>query len=284
MFTRLRPALILPLLCAAPALSAAAVVIPVELEDGNNLATVRVNGVKLRTVIDTGGWHAIGIVPDALAKLHVQFTGKTTELADSAGGRYEGREFRIASMQLGGVTFHDVLGFERRAAGGADLEAPEFDAVIGSDFLEHYTVVVDYPHKRFELHPATSAHAVCGAATATMLPSEDGIMFSTIRTDSGVMNLGWDTGATYSVLQKTVATLRGLPLKDDFYATRRFALDHFDAGGMDLISVDMAGVPDLDGLIGFNFFEHHRVCFDYVGHTVSVRGAVSAAAAVGGQG
>jgi Aspartyl protease len=272
MVTRRAPALILLLLlCAAPVFSSAAVVIPVELEDGNNFATVRINGVKLRTVIDTGGWHAIGIVPDALAKLHVQFTGKTTELADSAGSRYQGREFRIASMQLGGVTFHDVLGFERRAADGADPEAPEFDAVIGSDFLEHYTVVVDYPHKRFELYPTISAQAVCGPATAPMLPSEDGIMFSTIRTDSGVMNLGWDTGATFSVLQKTVATLRGLPLKDDFYATRRFALDHFDAGGMELVSIDMAGVPDLDGLIGYNFFEHHRVCFDYAGHTVSVR-------------
>ena len=272
MLTRLPPALLLLLPCTAPAPSEAAVVIPVALEDGNNFATVRINGVKLRTVIDTGGWHAIGIVPDALAKLHVEFTGKTTALADSAGSKYEAREFRIASMQLGGVTFHDVLGFERRATSGAGgLEAPEFDAVIGSDFLEHYTVVVDYPHKRFELHPSGSAQAVCGAATATMLPSEDGIMFSTIHTDSGVMNLGWDTGATYSVLQKTVADLRGLPLKDDFYSTRRFALDHFDAGGMELVSVDMAGVPDLDGLIGYNFFEHHRVCFDYAGHTVSVR-------------
>jgi Aspartyl protease len=266
-------ALTLLLLCAVPALCAAAVVIPVELEDGNNFTTVRINGVKLKTVIDTGGWHAIGITPEAVARLHVHFTGTTTALADSAGGRYEGREFRIPSMQLGGVTFHDVLGFERRSAGAGDLDAAEFDAVIGSDFLEHYTVVVDYPRKRFELYPVASAHAVCGPVTATILPSEDGIMFSTIRTDSGVMNLGWDTGATYSVLQKAVATLRGLPLKDDFYSTRRFALEHFDAGGMDLVSVDMAGVPDLDGLIGFNFFEHHRVCFDYAGHAVSVRQA-----------
>jgi len=271
MSRRLLPALTLLLLCAAPSLCAAAIVIPVDLEDGNNFATVRINGVKLKTVIDTGGWHAIGITPAAVARLHVQFTGTTAALADSAGGRYEGREFRIPSMQLGGVTFHDVLGYERRPAGAGDIDAAEFDAVIGSDFLEHYTVVVDYPHKRFELFPASSAHAVCGPATATMLPSEDGIMFSTIRTDSGAMNLGWDTGATYSVLQKAVATLRGLPLRDDFYSTRRFALERFDAGGMDLVSVDMAGVPDLDGLIGFNFFEHRRVCFDYAGRTVSVR-------------
>jgi hypothetical protein len=65
--------------------------------------------------------------------------------------------------------------------------------------------------------------------------------------------------------------LRGLPLKDDFYATRRFALEHFEAGDMDLVSSEVFGIPDLDGLIGFNFFEHRRVCFDYARHTVSVR-------------
>jgi hypothetical protein len=48
-------------------------------------------------------------------------------------------------------------------------------------------------------------------------------------------------------------------------------IERFDAGAMDMVSIDMGGVPDLDGLIGFNFFEHHRVCLDYVHQTVSVR-------------
>jgi hypothetical protein len=32
-----------------------------------------------------------------------------------------------------------------------------------------------------------------------------------------------------------------------------------------------SGIPDVDGLVGFNFFEKHRVCFDYQRRTVSVR-------------
>ena len=54
-------------------------------------------------------------------------------------------------------------------------------------------------------------------------------------------------------------------------ATRRFVLEHFDAGDMELVAMDLTGVPDLDGLIGFNFFQNHRVCFDYARGTVSVR-------------
>jgi hypothetical protein len=39
---------------------------------------------------------------------------------------------------------------------------------------------------------------------------------------------------------------------------------------MQLVAIDLPGLPDLDGLIGYNFFEKHRVCFDYARRTVSV--------------
>ena len=38
-----------------------------------------------------------------------------------------------------------------------------------------------------------------------------------------------------------------------------------------MVEIDVPGIPDLDGLIGFDFFERYRVCFDYAHHTVSVR-------------
>ena len=270
---RFRIALALLLACAAPGLAAAqTIIIPLELEDGNAIATSSIGGVKLRTVIDTGGWRTIGITSTALAKLHVRFTGQTTERLAESGERIAGRDFRIPALELGGASFANLAGFEiREAAGGGLGASPEFDAVVGRDFLARYAVVIDYPRHWLELHPPAHARAVCGPPTTVMLPSQDGIMFSTVRTDAGVMNLGWDTGATYSVVQNAVANLRGLPLKDDFYFTRRFVLEHFDAGAMDMVSIDMGGVPDLDGLIGFNFFEHHRVCLDYVHQTVSVR-------------
>jgi hypothetical protein len=85
------------------------------------------------------------------------------------------------------------------------------------------------------------------------------------------MNLGWDTGANYSFVQESLAKARQLKINDVFYSTQRFALGQFDAGAMRLVAIDLAGLAPLDGLIGYNFFEKHRVCFDYVRHTVSVR-------------
>jgi Aspartyl protease len=250
-----------------------AIVIPVELKGGNNFTTVRIGDVDLKTIIDTGGWLDIAIAPEIVAKLHVRFTGTVTEATNGGGSTSQGlREFRIPAMQLGGVTFRNILGHERPQAANGDIDRrPPFDATLGRGFLERYTVVVDYPHQRFKLYPALRARKVCGAATAAILPTQDGFMFSSIQTDNGPMNLGWDTGANYSFVQESLAKARQLKITDVFYSTHRFALGQFDAGAMRLVAIDLSGLPTLDGLIGYNFFEKHRVCFDYVRRTVSVR-------------
>jgi hypothetical protein len=250
-----------------------AVVIPIEFKDGINFTTVRIGDVDLKTIIDTGGWLNMAIAPEIVAKLHVRFTGTVTEATNGGGNTSQGlREFLIPSMQLGGVTFRNILGHERPQAAKGDIDRrPPFDATLGRGFLERYTVVVDYPHQRFELYPASRARKVCRAATAAILPTQDGFMFSSIQTDNGPMNLGWDTGANYSFVQESLRKARQLKINDVFYPTERFALGQFDAGAMRLVAVDLPSLATLDGLIGYNFFEKHRVCFDNVRHTVSVR-------------
>lgn len=250
-----------------------AVVIPIQFKDGINFTTVRIDGVDLKTIIDTGGWLNIAIAPEIAARLNVRFTGTVTESNSAGGNAFKGlREFLIPAMQLGGVTFRNVLGHERPQGSKGDIDhRPPFDATLGRGFLERYTVVVDYPHQRFELYPAARARKLCGAATAAILPTEDGFMFSSIQTDDGPMNLGWDTGVNYSFVQKYLAKARQLKINDVFYSTQRFALGQFDAGAMRLVAMDLSGLPTLDGLLGYNFFEKHRVCIDYVRHSVSVR-------------
>jgi hypothetical protein len=265
--------LFLSLLCASAARGASEItVVPVELKGGNNFATIWIGGVALRTVIDTGGYRTIGISPDALAKIQVRFTGTTTERTDGSGIRFTGRDFLIPELRLGNGVFHNVQGFERHQAASGNFGGPPlFDALIGRDFLQRYALVVDYPQGRFELHPASSGRSVCGPPATSITPNTDGFMFSVVETDTGPLKLGWDTGATISVIQRSLATGRGLKLdQDGFYATRRFSPGPRDTGPIEMVALNLAGVPDVDGLIGFNFFEKHRVCFDYARRTVSV--------------
>lgn len=265
---RLRPVLALLLLYCG--VCAAQTVVPLELEDGNYLTKLRIGNSRLRAVLDTSGRYGIAITPEALAKLKVRFSGDTPTRTGMGGETFRGRDFVIPSVEIGGTIFLNVDGFERRHEESGAFGSGAYDAVIGGAFLEHQTVVIDYPGRRFELYPPGRTPPGC-EATAPMLPTQNNIEFTTVKTDNGVMNLGWSSGSTYSVVQKTVVGLRGLKLKDGFYSTRRFSLEHFDAGPVDMVEIDVPGIPDLDGLIGFDFFERYRVCFDYTHHTVSVR-------------
>ena len=84
------------------------------------------------------------------------------------------------------------------------------------------------------------------------------------------MKLAWDTGATYSIVQKEVVDARGLDSGDERLTTR-LSLGAHSLGAHRMVVMDLPGVPDLDGLLGDNFFEHHRVCLDYGRREVRVR-------------
>jgi hypothetical protein len=42
-------------------------------------------------------------------------------------------------------------------------------------------------------------------------------------------------------------------------------------GPQRMVALELPGVPDIEGVIGSNFFASHRVCFDYARGTVSVQ-------------
>ena len=137
--------------------------------------------------------------------------------------------------------------------------------------MQRYTVIVDYPKHRIELHPAEPDPAHCGRPIAPIAASPSGLIYSIVRTDAGPMRLAWDTGSTYSLIQKAVVDARGLRLHDERYATERMALGRYNFGPHKMVALDLPGASDVDGVIGANFFARHRVCFDYSTWAVSIR-------------
>ena len=134
---------------------------------------------------------------------------------------------------------------------------------------------------RFVLAATIWIPAVASAHDVTLIPiriqdgnnvaSASGLMYSILITDGGPMKLAWDTGATYSLVQKAVIETRGLALQDGRYATDTLALGSRDFGPHRMVALDLAGAPHVDGVIGANFFARHRVCFDYGRRAVGVR-------------
>jgi len=254
----------------APAAHAADVtVVPIDIREDGHIAHVRVSGVTLRALIDTSGYRSVGITPAALAKLRVRYRETFAERIDGAGNRFRGREFEIPELRLGNSVFRDVPGFERLESDDRVFGSAPFDVAIGRDFLSRFTVIVDYPHRRIMLHEPTSKGAQCRGPAAALAPSSSGVMYSVMDTDAGPMRLAWDTGAIYSVVQQHYSGGRELLLQGERFVTH-LALGAQAFGPHRMVVLDLPGAPDIDGLLGANFFSRHRVCLDYPRRLVTV--------------
>lgn len=249
------------------------VTIPVEIVEGNNIVTVEAGGTTLRTHIDTGGFKTFGVTTDALSRMSVQFLPETIERPDGSGTKFRGRTFLIPELKIGGQVFRNVRGYERKqATSGVFGGTPPFDAIIGREFLAPYTVVVDYPQRRIELHPRDAGERVCGRATVPFKTSADGLWLSKVATDHGTLEMIWDTGSRgASFIQERLVTEHSLPIKDDAYPTQRFRIGSRDLGPAELVPIALTGWPAIDGTIGINVFATHRVCFDGKRSIVSIR-------------
>jgi hypothetical protein len=266
--------LLIVLAFSSPALGIDSLItIPVEIVDGNNIATVEAGGTTLRAHIDTGGYKTIGVSTEALSRMSVRFLPETITRTDGSGAKFSGRTFVIPELKIGGRLFRDVPGFERLQALTGDFGDPAaFEAVLGRDFLSQFTVVVDYPRRKFELHPPDAGKRICGSPTAQLATTPEGFWASTVETDHGNFKMVWDTGARgASFIQARLVAERRLPIKDDAYVSQRFRIGSRDLGPIELVPIALTGFPAVDGLLGVSIFGSHRVCFDGNGSGVSIQ-------------
>jgi predicted aspartyl protease len=243
-------------------------VIPIEIIQGNAIASARVGTDPIDLVIDTGGFGGVAIAPEELDRLKVDFTGTSIERTDAAGQSFVSREFVIPELSLGGNQFSSVRGFERTNS-ASGFAGGEPISVLGRGFLHGFTVVVDYPNGRIELYDAAVGSRVCGPKLSDMTRNEDGHLVLHIQTDGGEMVALMDTGATYSFVQSKLVLSRNLHTVDDMYLTDTLQIGARDFGPLEMVVLPVDGASDIDAFVGANFFSEHKVCFDYINMTVS---------------
>ena len=244
-------------------------VIHVEIVDGNPITSARIGDERIDVVVDTGGLGGMAISPADLERLTVTFTGKTIERTDAAGDTFESRVFIVPELFLGGHRFEEVEGFERIGSSGGFAGGPPMN-VLGRALLHDFTVVVDYPNGEIRLYSPDQSRSVCGPSTSKLVEKDDNILALPFETDGGQMLALMDTGATYSFVQKEVVASRNLSTVDDFYRTSAFRVGGRDFGPLEMVVFPINGAPQIDALVGANFFSRHAVCFDYPGRKVSI--------------
>ncbi len=261
---RMRFLALFPILLSSNCLGA--VVIPIVVEDGNPIASARINGVLVKLVIDTGGGF-VALKPETAGKVGAIHTGSTRSSVDAHGKAIAQAVLTLNTLELGGSEFSHVEATEYSG------EVPR-DGSVGREFLNRFLAIYDYPSRKitlFKPDERVASDKECRGATVRAIPHPEGVIVSMAATDARVMKVMWDTGATHSFVKKAFVEQHKLAVQPPFYTSRRFSLGQADFGPLQLVVLDFSEPVDVDGYIGYSFFARHVVCIDPARQLIRVR-------------
>lgn len=253
-------------------LAAAAIVLPLTFDDGNVYVAARIDDVPLRLIVDTGGKGSLQLTAAAISKVRLEMKPAVVTRIDAVGNEYRGRAFEVAELRIDDTAFHEVLGFVRGEAAGGLTGALPADGLIGMEFLRPYVARFDYRSNSLTLYREHQRGEAAGACEGRQVPVKNHPLrfwYSDATTDHGRFRMVWDSGATYSFVSTDVVASMKLPVADGLYETGKLILGATDYGPVDFVTVDLH-VPEVDMLLGYNFFERHAICFDGPRSTVTV--------------
>ena len=235
--------------------------VPLLLADNLPYVEVDVGGRPITMRFDSGAWGSgVGLTTADVERTQVTFTG-TTRWKNVLGNVLSARKFVIPEVRLGALVLHDVPGEEMVFA--PDYAPPKKDGQLGFAFLRNYTVVVDFPGRRLKLYDAAEPPLPpeCGTHVAPLEIGAAGLQ-SVVRTNKGTIRVAWDTAAQVSMLTpETLSVPDSRYVEGEPHELSEFTIGNVKLGPLTVRSVKVQ-VPGAQGLLGFDFFSEHVVCFD----------------------
>jgi predicted aspartyl protease len=246
-----------------------AVVVPIQIERGNPVASARINGVEGRLVMDSAGG-SVTLKSETIRKVGGKRMDETRATTDAMGTNSARAIVRLDSFDFGPVK---LGGIDADEASAYVAQSPA-DGIVGRSILNKFAVVYDYSGGKITLiSPEANAEldAECTGNRIDLVAASEETAVSVARIDQREIRVLWDTGATYSFIKKSVADTEKLPVVAPFYKSQRFALGEHEFGPMQFVVIDAQAPLDVDGFVGSNFFMGHIVCIDPSHRTVRVR-------------
>ena len=267
--------------CLGPALAVASdvparrtpepIVIPIEMRDNFPILTARVNGLKIPLKFDLGDGDPLVLQQGTLDQLGAKATGETAKMR-GVDGVFEAPLYEVPQIQIGTVTFVDVVARADVRAGNYQPGEQGEQGFLGTGLLKEYVIALDYRGRKMTLIPPLNYRQVseyCSGIAVPFLPEWDGAPVTEAVTDWGRAVVWWDTGAPVSALRETFKVDPDPKSKVATLTTKRFVLGGSDLGPL-VFNFWAMELPKFDGFIGYNFFERHIVCVDFPGKRLIV--------------
>jgi hypothetical protein len=248
--------------------NAATTTVPIRLHDTEApVVVVRVQGRDLPLQLDLGDASSLVLHPEELASLRREPTGDRYK-GFSMDGKIDTPLFRLDLIEIGSLKFRGVaVRQDMHDEGFRKYKRTVVGAVgfIGLGVFEAGQIRLDYPRTRLTISlpdKSKAAKAFCRGMRVPLVANQYGLT-TTVDTDVGKLQLGWDTGMPANMISRTRATAVGLgsDVKDTVF--KKLVIGHRDFGPQSIEIWDIPLPTEIAGLIGHPFFANHVVCFDY---------------------
>ena len=241
------------------------VIIPVEIQYGNPIATATIGDQRVRLIVDSGGY-SLGLRSGIVASLDIDQTEEMTSTTDVHGNTTESLSFKVPAIELGGHAFSNVSAYEWDMPAPLAQRSPAIDGTLGRDFLNQYVAVYDYGNATITLFDSNEQLTdSCKGVEVSLIQHPERIIATEIEVDHGRLRAIWDTGATHSFVKAHVAEEREFPLEADedtvgFYNSDTFGLGGSEFGPLDFVALPYSEPENIDAFVGRNVFARHVVC------------------------
>jgi len=279
-----RAAIALSLLIASAAATAAdgltkAVTIPIEIVKGFPMLVARIGERDMPLMFDLGGYESITLTQEAMRVGGVvRLPDERHGWKDAKGNVIEAARFTVKELRIGDAVFHDVDGHVEGFDESFKPTSPLGNVGhIGAALVRPYKVVLDYRGGTMTLIPGdaddeSAAQAGCRGTAVPFAPELEGEPISKAKTDLGTLTFVWDTGASTSIIRRSLVAPPGAEASTkDVFSTSSFELGGTNFGPLDLRLFDFAEPAEVDGFVGANFFATHAVCVDFPNSRFLVR-------------
>ncbi|MBI2930544.1 MAG: hypothetical protein HYY16_02740 [Planctomycetes bacterium] len=249
---------------APPRFSEAAVELPLAIDGNLPAVELEVGTRRVPVVLDLGGFDTVALRPDLVKEVGATYTGASKTQGRAFGGVVRSREYELPEVRLGSLVLKKVRGYEA-LNDRADLPQAFRNGYVGLGILRDTCLIIDYRASKVVMSRAfvdSAEYAVSRWPHSTVRVGGDGVV-SRMTLDGVERIVVWDTGFTYSVLRPRLAPpprveKRG---RQGFYTPDSVRLDGVELGPLEFVLVDFQQ-PEVDGVVGYNFFRDHVVCFD----------------------
>ncbi len=141
---------------------------------------------------------------------------------------------------------------------------PGIDGYLGFAYLQRFNLVFDYAKRQARLFPRGAAHGEC-RATPVALSRLGSLPYVQFDYSGQTLLMGLDTGANQNLIKPGRP---GTVLSDKTRSIDGASLAGQRTAPGPLLVMELP-IPTLDGLLGYDFFAHYRVCLDPAANTLA---------------